>query len=52
MEDRTYVSGKMLRSAAAMVGRDLRPTVIEVQNDFEEWKLCLNNERPLENNVW
>ena len=35
-----------------MVGRDLRPTVIEVQNGFEEWKLCLNNERPLENNVW
>ena len=52
MEDRTYVSGKMLRSAAAMVVIDLRLTVIEVQIDFENTKLCLNDESRLDDRVW
>ena len=51
MDDRTYVSGKMVRSAAAMVVIDLRPTVIEVQDDSEKSKRCLDDERRLDNKV-
>ena len=35
MEDRTYVSGKVLRSAAAIVVIDLRRSVIEGRNNVE-----------------
>ena len=38
MEDSTYVSGKMLRSAAAMVVIGLRPNVIKVREDLCKFK--------------
>lgn len=39
MEDKTYVSGKMFRSAAAMVVVDLRRSVIEGKDDFKQFRL-------------
>lgn len=52
MEDRTYVSGKMLRSGAAMVVIDLFPSVVKGQNDSVNFRIWLNADGGLESNVW
>lgn len=52
MQDRTYVSGKMLRSAAAIVVIDLRRSVVVGKNEFENVRFRLVNEGRLESNAW
>ena len=52
MEARTYVSGKTLRSAAAMVVRDLRLNAIEEYNGCERSKCCWGDDKRLDCEVW
>lgn len=51
MEDRTYVSGKMLRSATAMAVTNLRRSVVEGKVDFEKPGLGLTSKGRLESNA-
>lgn len=52
MQDRTYVSGKMLRSAEAMVVTDLRRSVIVGKEDFENLRIRLVDKTRLESSAW
>ena len=52
MQDRTYVSGKMFRSAVAIVVTDLRRSVVVGREEFESLRFRLVDERLLTSSAW